>query len=410
MKTIQLLPITLVAAVLFLCTGCSKTEVANLSVQDTTYGSASILKSAPKGHVTMEATAADGHLFCYWVAADDRKADTVSTANPLIIKKGKYKKLYPVFNRNGADADNPFEIYTTYDFSLLSAGNEQLDQKSHSKLMEDITVAKEYKERLNGIFDGNGHTITADSADVLFSYVDKSGIVRNLGVVGVCISAGIARSNSGIIECCRIAANVGGSTAAAGIALDNLGTIRNCYVTGTVSATSQKKLSEVNVGGICRLNGAVISNCYVSGAVSASVTLKESNLLKTEAGGIAINLENDSVKYCVAACPSVTLNQADGIKTQYCARVAVPRPSYTGNYALSDMAGNWSIVRNDNSIGEKDLAGYNGKDVTAEQLHSEAWWADAATGIWKDVWGGTDTTKPWKWDDARNLPALWWEK
>lgn len=100
-----------------------------------------------------------------------------------------------------------------------------------------------------GIFEGNGYTISMFDLEEsvtpagLFSYLQESGVVRNLHVSGNVIPSGDGKIAGGIVG-------------------ENNGTISNCSYMGTVS-------SKENTGGIAGINtvSGIIENCQSSGAV-----------------------------------------------------------------------------------------------------------------------------------------------
>lgn len=101
-----------------------------------------------------------------------------------------------------------------------------------------------------GNFDGNGHTvsglsITRDGSNMgLFRYVDASGVIQNLTVLGAVTPDG-SRSAVG------------------GIAGHNAGKIQNCFFDGTVSGSD-------DVGGIAGINAitGIIDGCHSKGVIT----------------------------------------------------------------------------------------------------------------------------------------------
>ena len=152
------------------------------------------------------------------------------------------------------------------------------------RLLNDLTPTRyETAFSFSGELDGNGHTITVDSA--YLGLVDtNNGTIRGLTVDGadlVSVSA-ICRINKGLIEDCHNAANFSNDansnnkqTGALCSINDTTGIIRSCYNTG--------KLFGTYVGGICGENYGLIENCFNTGLITA-----ESN-----AGGIAWRNCND---------------------------------------------------------------------------------------------------------------------
>ncbi|MGI6434174.1 MAG: fibronectin type III domain-containing protein [Syntrophomonadaceae bacterium] len=139
----------------------------------------------------------------------------------------------------------------------------------------------------NGIFDGDGHTISNPDA-TLFATIGATGVVRNLGITGTASVAGapIALTNNGMIENCYNEMNVtNGSTGnTGGIVTGNAttGTIQYCFNSGVISGTW--------VGGITGRNYGKVLNCYNAGPITGT----------NWSGGIAGWSENVAavVQYC----------------------------------------------------------------------------------------------------------------
>ncbi len=126
-------------------------------------------------------------------------------------------------------------------------------------MTQDIDCAG-YRFRAIGSFagtlDGGGHKVlnltvaTPNSNWGMFSYVESTGVIRNLGLENV---------------------DVHGQGYAGGLAGWSQGTIQDCYVTGVVDSDYQE------VGGIVGSNGGTIERCYVDMTVRGN----------TYVGGIA---------------------------------------------------------------------------------------------------------------------------
>ena len=129
----------------------------------------------------------------------------------------------------------------------------------------------------NGIFNGQGHTISGlyfklnnpyDSKGNyvgFFGYTGRNSKISNVGIVdsyfcGLNYVGGVCgRSDYGEISNCYSASTVSGSASVGGVCgHHSYGEISNCYSAGAVSATSNF------VGGVCGTNssGSTISNCY----------------------------------------------------------------------------------------------------------------------------------------------------
>jgi filamentous hemagglutinin family protein len=155
----------------------------------------------------------------------------------------------------------------------------------------------------SGVFEGLGHTIgnlTINqllSSDVgLFGYVANSGVIRNVGLVGVQTTGtgnlgslagvsfgtisnsyatgnvnggamesrntgGLVGANHGTILNSYSTASVSGSYGTGGLVGGNYGTVSNSYATGSVNGAS-------SVGGLVGGNYGTVSNSYATGSVS----------------------------------------------------------------------------------------------------------------------------------------------
>ncbi len=147
-----------------------------------------------------------------------------------------------------------------------------------------------------GVFDGNGHTVShmyADtsttgsaSGNALFGYIGASGMVKNLGIANSTISGkdnyigGIAVYNYGTISSCFSGVDLSSSLSstnptnaqyAGGISSVNNGTISKCYFYGTISVAGNGR----RIGGISGLSSGNFYDCYSRGSISVSGTKTE---------------------------------------------------------------------------------------------------------------------------------------
>lgn len=176
-----------------------------------------------------------------------------------------------------------------------------------------------------GIFDGQGHKITEMriseglSYSGLFIYVQKSGIIRNLDVVGTVIPegnttivGGIAGDNSGYINNCSFRGVVKGNDYIGGITGINelSGTINNCVSYGYVNGTHF-------TGGIAGKNDGNISNCKNEAYINTTNTDTEITLDSFEKLTSVVNLLRDGLDQSKdVAKESVTIYDAGGIAGQ----------------------------------------------------------------------------------------------
>lgn len=140
------------------------------------------------------------------------------------------------------------------------------------KLTEDIDLAGADFEGIayfNGVFEGNGHTISNINMEPkgsnygFFRYIGDLGVVKNLNVSGNVLSSGsreniggIAGVNYGTILKCSFKGSVSGENAVGAVAGCNkpAGSIINCQSTGIVLATNY-------TGGIAGKNEGLVSDC-----------------------------------------------------------------------------------------------------------------------------------------------------
>ena len=245
------------------------------------------------------------------------------------------KNQYPTYQEYQSGADRTkeqeysvIEIATEEDLAELSE-NCKLDSWSvdkYIKLMADI-VLKEHAQlsipSFGGIFDGNGYSITdlrvteTGSAAGLFRYIQKSGTVRNLNVVGKVIPdgsqsqvGGIAGHNYGVIINCSFAGQVVGDSEVGGIAGVNekTGEIRQCSSDALVTGNH-------STGGITGSNHGTVNHCDNGGDINTystevaydleDITLDNLEDLNstdnvaahTDSGGIA-GISDGKIYYC----------------------------------------------------------------------------------------------------------------
>ena len=148
----------------------------------------------------------------------------------------------------------------------------------------------EYGQQFDGIFDGQGHTISglyindkSKSYVGLFGSVGTNSKIKNVGVADSYFNAqtvaGICAANLGTVENCFNAAmcqDKSGTGGAAGIVSWNTGSgiMRNCYNKGLIEGYS---------GGVCYNNAGTITNCYnLQGTAYRDIfTSKDQKLSKT---------------------------------------------------------------------------------------------------------------------------------
>lgn len=134
-----------------------------------------------------------------------------------------------------------------------------------------------YSNRFNGIYDGEGFTISGlntgnnqDYYNGLFGYINTKAIIYNVNIKDSVISGAnyigsiAGHTYGGQIINCSSSATVSGESWVGGIVGYSDSTIRNCSFTGNVSGTG------MYAGGICGLSEGLIRNAYNVNSVSGS--------------------------------------------------------------------------------------------------------------------------------------------
>lgn len=123
-------------------------------------------------------------------------------------------------------------------------------------------------EGYEGIFDGNGKTVSGLYYDELYEYfvgffttTDSEAVVKNMGLINSFLRGGkyvggIVGRSLGTIENCYVTCIVMGAEGVGGIAGNSEGTVRYCYSTATVKA------SDAYCGAICGENDGAVAYCY----------------------------------------------------------------------------------------------------------------------------------------------------
>lgn len=155
-----------------------------------------------------------------------------------------------------------------------------------------IPIGGEYYP-FNGIFDGNGHTVSgiyinnADNHQGLFGNISNA-TVKNLGIIDSYIKGkrvvgavvGGADEQSKIINCYNSATVMADDGYAGGVVGNAYeADIISCYNTGTVIG-----VNDGGIGGVAGCNNRIVKDCFNSGNVYASKS--EKNLCNCYAGGV----------------------------------------------------------------------------------------------------------------------------
>jgi hypothetical protein len=157
-------------------------------------------------------------------------------------------------------ASDPFPIRNMIDLQRTAecirinknwSNGKHFSLQTSIELTEPITLANNSSEthQFNGIFHGNGHTITLTGGYSLFGYIGKGGLVENLTIAG---KGDFAAQNHGVIKDCASTAD-----AYCGITSQNNGTIQSCLLKGKYGTTG---VTNNNYGGITKgvVDGSVI--------------------------------------------------------------------------------------------------------------------------------------------------------
>ncbi|MBN1187877.1 MAG: PASTA domain-containing protein, partial [Bacteroidales bacterium] len=182
-------------------------------------------------------------------------------------------------------AEDPYLIDKAEQLILL--GKASILCNAHFKLCTDINLDPKLLEIdifekalipfFNGIFDGNGYTVSNIVIDGgyylgLFSRLENSAEVRNLGIEDANVvsyeghSGALAGLNLGIINNCNVTSTVSGSGSSdyiGGLVGSNYGIITNSNSTCVVSGNWY-------IGGLVGNNEGNVTNCYSTGIVSGN--------------------------------------------------------------------------------------------------------------------------------------------
>jgi hypothetical protein len=260
----------------------------------------------------------------------------------------------------------------------------------------------------NGIFDGQGHTIsnlTIYMPDAnnqgMFGQVTAGGLVKNVGLIGGSIIGNFS---------------VGGIMGTGSSNSLNMNRIINCFNTGDVSGN-------LNVGGLAGtvIRGS-IKNSYTTGNVNGN------NAVGGIVGGQSLNsyvinsfsTGNISGRSVVGG---VVGSHGDGntiITNSVALNILITKTNIAIPSEFGRVIGNWSggtilINNHANSVMIADgnfsfpnnqfhASGINGADVSLSTTRTQSWWENTAMFNF----GNTDEN-PWKWDSTNQRPKLYWE-
>jgi len=397
--------------------------------------------------------------FLYWGACGNQGVWTIDEGNdfPRLAWQnlpGVLIEAYePIYGGGSGTEADPYQIWTAEQFRTIGLITCQWDK--HFLLCADINlsglpetsfnVIGSKNNPFNGVFDGNGHTISNFSYTStgigyigLFGYVsgEPAGI-KNLGLIdpnvdrtGESWQVGslVGWLQDGTITNCYVE---GGSVAGYGdvgglVGRNYYGTITNCYAVGSVSGyfdiggmvgdndgtiTDCYSISSVtggeSVGGLVGNSSGTISNCCSSGSVSGA-----EDIWNHSVGGLAgYNSGKVSNSYSIA-----------GVSGDRIVGGLVGRNSYgctiTNCYSTGSVSGEerfGGLVGDNNghvvasfwdieTSGQTTSAGGTGLTTAEMQMMStftDAGWdfvGETVNGI-EDIW----------FIPQQDYPRLWWE-
>ena len=266
---------------------------------------------------------------------------------------------------------------------------------------------------INCVFEGNSHVIknlyiNDSSGDYLglFSGIESSGEIRNLGLTGSSMSV-LGSSNvgtlvggtRGLVTNCYSTGPVTGTMNRT----DNIGgligivgagaKVFNCYTTGTVNGRGGN-----NIGGLAGGNHGMMSNCYTTGNVEGTGNVR---------GGLVGRYGGGSLSNCYATGDVTGSGNWRGRLVGYGAHSTL---SVSNCYATGALTGPGNNVRP--LVGQTLGSVFNSywenmgaetsedtKDRTSAQLKSLP--VAGATDLY-DIW----STDDWDFGDATQYPAL----
>ncbi|MBR3803747.1 MAG: InlB B-repeat-containing protein [Clostridia bacterium] len=190
---------------------------------------------------------------------------------------------------------NPYLVGSSLDFTAINKAN--VAQNTYFSLVSNITIEAVRSEQtgfeFNGIFNGNGRTITLENSNSGAIYkVGATGQVYNVSVAGKISTSSydsigtIVDYNGGKVEKVRSTANVENTGGTAG---------SNGLANALNVSLEDGKGSRGIAGGIVGTNlaGATVYNCTVTTSSSSTGTIKASI-----AGGVIVGLNYGKIEMC----------------------------------------------------------------------------------------------------------------
>jgi len=318
---------------------------------------------------------------------------------------------------------DPYLIHTAEQMNDIGAN--QGDWGKHFTLMADIELSSYtgsdfniigYFEAwysvdnipFNGVFDGNDHTIsdfgyssTGGDGIGLFSYVQKPGQVKNLGLVNPNVLAQGDRVGSlvgyldagTVVDCYAKGASVSGNKLIGGLVGSNDGTIVNCYASGRV-------LGDVQLGGLVgQVGPGTVGKCYATTSVSGNQYV----------GGLVGNTSDDTstIIDCYATGPvlaGINVGGLVGLLGRGRAATCYSTGSVSGTQDVGGLLGGasglatvWNCFWDMETSGQTTSGGGTGK--TTAQMQTKSTFSSA----------GWNFVTVWDICEGTNYPVLRWQ-
>ena len=292
----------------------------------------------------------------------------------------------------GYNYDTTTKTYTVYNADGLMAWNEaaQKDKSINCTLSADINMAgKEWtpigtdeNNSYNGIFDGNGKTITGLTVNQsekynagLFGCLGSGGKVQNLTLENVNISGtyyvgSVVGTNFGTVSGCTASGNITGTeTLVGGVVGWNKGTVTGCTASGNISGRR-------NTGGVVGENVGTVTACHATGDVTGT---------EEAAGGVVGWNYYGTVTACYHVIGDVTCPKWAGSVVGYNGGVGTVTACYWNDSPVPGIA-------YDNGSGQATKV--DGTDVT---------WADAVDAMNTAL---QSAGSEWRYELTGALPTL----
>ena len=292
----------------------------------------------------------------------------------------------------GYNYDTTTKTYTVYNADGLLAWNEaaQKDKSINCTLSADINMAgKEWtpigtdeNNSYNGIFDGNGNTITGLTVNQsekynagLFGCLGSGGKVQNLTLENVNISGtyyvgSVVGTNFGTVSGCTASGNITGTeTLVGGVVGWNKGTVTGCTASGNISGRR-------NTGGVVGENVGTVTACHATGDVTGT---------EEAAGGVVGWNYYGTVTACYHVIGDVTCPKWAGSVVGYNGGVGTVTACYWNDSPVPGIA-------YDNGSGQATKV--DGTDVT---------WADAVDAMNTAL---QSAGSEWRYELTGALPTL----